>query len=91
MSKAATAMMTDTLRLELAPFGIKVIALKTGTVKSKFYKNQTRGNSGYAARGVDLHAGKGGGGEQYAWWYDYPNDGGDDDLGGASCWGSVGS
>jgi 1-acylglycerone phosphate reductase len=62
MSKAATAMMTDTLRLELAPFGIKVIALKTGTVKSKFYENQPPpgGNSGYAARGVDLHASKGG-------------------------------
>lgn len=43
MSKAATAMMTDTLRLELAPFGIKIIALKTGTVKSKFYENDPGG------------------------------------------------
>ena len=43
MSEAATAMMTDTLRLELAPFGIKVIALKTGTVKSKLYENPPPG------------------------------------------------
>ena len=34
-------MMTDTPRPELAPFGIKVIDLKTGTVKPKFYHNQT--------------------------------------------------
>jgi NAD(P)-dependent dehydrogenase (short-subunit alcohol dehydrogenase family) len=43
MSKAATAVMTDTLRLEIAPFGIKIIALKTGTVKSKFYESRTPG------------------------------------------------
>lgn len=46
MSKAATTMMTDTLGLELALFGIIVIALKTGTVKSKFYGNQTPGGGG---------------------------------------------
>ena len=42
MSKAATVMMTDSLRLELAPFNIKIIELKTGAVKSKFY-NQDGG------------------------------------------------
>jgi 1-acylglycerone phosphate reductase len=40
ISKAATAMLTDTLRLELAPFGIKVVDLKTGAVKSNFFDNQ---------------------------------------------------
>src|SRR2546423_2589153 len=43
MSKAAAAMMTDNLRLELAPFGIKVIDLKTGAVKSNFFDNQPGG------------------------------------------------
>lgn len=43
MSKAATAMMTDNLRLELVSFDIKVIDLKTGAVKSKSYDNQPRG------------------------------------------------
>lgn len=33
-SKAAAATFSDSLRLELAPFGIKVIDLKTGTVQS---------------------------------------------------------
>lgn len=42
-SKAATAMLTDTLRLELAPFGLKVIDLKTGSVKSHVYENQANG------------------------------------------------
>jgi 1-acylglycerone phosphate reductase len=42
-SKAATAMLTDTLRLELAPFGLKVIDLKTGSVKSRVYENQANG------------------------------------------------
>lgn len=38
-SKAAANSMTDTLRLELAPFGIKVIALLTGSVQSNFFNN----------------------------------------------------
>jgi len=38
-SKAALAMLTDTLRLEVAPFGIRVVELKTGTVVSNFYEN----------------------------------------------------
>ena len=39
-SKAATAMMTDTMRLELQPLGIKVVDLKTGSVTSGFFPNQ---------------------------------------------------
>ncbi|KAH8666122.1 hypothetical protein BGZ61DRAFT_461633 [Ilyonectria robusta] len=42
-SKAAAAMMTDTLRLELAPFDIKVVDLKTGAVTSNFYENRQGG------------------------------------------------
>jgi 1-acylglycerone phosphate reductase len=39
-TKAAAAMLSDTLRLELAPFGIYVVDIKTGVVRSKFYENQ---------------------------------------------------
>ena len=42
-SKAAAALMTDTLRLELAPFNIKVVDLKTGSVASQFFANQLGG------------------------------------------------
>jgi NAD(P)-dependent dehydrogenase (short-subunit alcohol dehydrogenase family) len=38
-SKAALSMMTDTLRLEVAPFGVRVVELKTGSVESNFHKN----------------------------------------------------
>ena len=38
-SKAALAMLTDTLRLEVAPFGIRVVELKTGTVESNFHEH----------------------------------------------------
>lgn len=38
-SKAALAMLTDTLRLEVAPFGIRVVELKTGTVESNFHES----------------------------------------------------
>src|ERR1700722_74079 len=38
-SKAALAMLTDTLRLEVAPFGIRVVELKTGSVESNFHEN----------------------------------------------------
>lgn len=34
-SKAAVAMLSDTMRLEFTPFDIQVVDLKTGTVKSK--------------------------------------------------------
>ena len=39
-SKAAMAMISDTMRLELEPFGVRVVELKTGAVKSGFYQNQ---------------------------------------------------
>ncbi|KIW15867.1 hypothetical protein PV08_05917 [Exophiala spinifera] len=38
-SKAAAAMLVQNLRLELAPFGIKVIDLKTGGVKTNIHDN----------------------------------------------------
>ena len=43
-SKAAAAMLTDNLRLELGPFNIKVIDLKTGAVRTNFFNNQTGGS-----------------------------------------------
>ncbi|KAK9236974.1 NADPH-dependent 1-acyldihydroxyacetone phosphate reductase [Lipomyces kononenkoae] len=39
-SKAAMAIFSDTARLELEPFGIKVIELKTGAVSTNMIKNQ---------------------------------------------------
>lgn len=44
-SKAAAAILTENLRLELAPFGVKVIDMKTGAVKSKFFANM-KGENG---------------------------------------------
>ncbi|RDA93320.1 hypothetical protein CP533_2031 [Ophiocordyceps camponoti-saundersi (nom. inval.)] len=41
-SKAAAANLTEVLRLELAPFGIKVINLMTGSVRSTFHDNAPR-------------------------------------------------
>ena len=38
-SKAAAASLTDTLRLELEPFGVKVVDMKTGAVRSNAYAN----------------------------------------------------
>ena len=38
-SKAAAAMLVHNLRLELAPFGIEVIELKTGAVKTNIHDN----------------------------------------------------
>ncbi|KAI1799350.1 NAD(P)-binding protein [Daldinia bambusicola] len=37
-SKAALSMLTDTMRLELEPFGIKVIELRSGVVKTNLIK-----------------------------------------------------
>ncbi|RVX75522.1 hypothetical protein B0A52_00875 [Exophiala mesophila] len=48
-SKAAIALMTDCLRLELQPFNIRVIELKTGNVNSKFFSN-TNGFVGTTAK-----------------------------------------
>jgi 1-acylglycerone phosphate reductase len=41
-SKAALSMLTDTLRLEVAPFGVRVVELKTGSVESNFHDNVGR-------------------------------------------------
>ena len=39
-SKAAVASLSDTMRLELAPLGVKVIHVITGAVRSRFWENQ---------------------------------------------------
>jgi 1-acylglycerone phosphate reductase len=36
-SKATSAMLADTLRLEMKPFGIRVVEIKTGGVRSNFF------------------------------------------------------
>ena len=41
-SKAALAMFSDVLRLELQPFGVTVIDLKTGAVLSNFFRNHQK-------------------------------------------------
>jgi 1-acylglycerone phosphate reductase len=38
-SKAVNTMLTDTLRLEMKPFGIRVVEIKTGGVRSNFFEN----------------------------------------------------
>lgn len=38
-SKAAMAVFSDSLRLEMEPFGVKVVDLKTGAVRSNFFAN----------------------------------------------------
>lgn len=45
-SKAAMAMISDTQRLELEPFGITVVDLKTGVVRSNLIKNQIDATQG---------------------------------------------
>lgn len=42
-SKAAAAMLTENLRLEIAPFKIRVVDLKTGAVRWGFYDNMNSG------------------------------------------------
>lgn len=45
-SKAALSMLSDTMRLELEPFGVKVIELRTGVVKTNLIKTmQTSTNT----------------------------------------------
>ncbi len=41
-SKAAMEMVSDALRMEVKPFGIDVIVVEPGSVKSEWYKNATR-------------------------------------------------
>ncbi|KAG2226107.1 hypothetical protein INT45_011724 [Circinella minor] len=41
MSKAAVHSLTDTLRMELAPFGIQAVVIAPGSIKSNFGKNST--------------------------------------------------
>ena len=40
-SKAAAAMFSDHQRIELAPFGVRVVDLRTGCVKSNFHANRS--------------------------------------------------
>lgn len=42
-SKAAAAIVSDTLRLELAPLGLRVVQLKSGATKSGFLENANGG------------------------------------------------
>ncbi|OAP60005.1 hypothetical protein AYL99_05007 [Fonsecaea erecta] len=44
-SKAATAMFSTHMRLELQPFGVHVIDLKTGCVHSRFHANHQHGQA----------------------------------------------
>ncbi|KAL2071760.1 hypothetical protein VTL71DRAFT_12995 [Oculimacula yallundae] len=39
-SKAAANLLSETLRVELAPFGVEVITVVTGIVKTEFFNNQ---------------------------------------------------
>ena len=50
-SKAAVAMFSEHQRLELAPFGIKVVEMKTGTVKSLINVNGTSNGGGTLPNG----------------------------------------
>ena len=47
-SKAALSMLADTLRVEMIPFGVKVVDLKTGSVRTNFHGNLGGGNQGKA-------------------------------------------
>lgn len=44
-SKAALSMYTECLRLEMLPFNIKVVDLRTRTVKTRFFENATAANN----------------------------------------------
>lgn len=43
-SKAAFARLSDGMRLELAPFGVRVVELKTAMVRSNFIRNSNHSN-----------------------------------------------
>lgn len=59
-------MISDTLRLELEPFGIKVIDLRTAIVKTNLIKNLRENRKAGFAKVVDLRAGEGSSGEVVA-------------------------
>lgn len=58
-SKAAMAIFSDTQRLELKPFGIRVVDLKTGFVQSNFQKNQRKDEGGFLPAGSIYEKAKG--------------------------------
>lgn len=52
-TKHAIEAMSDALRLEVAPFGVRVVVIEPGTIDTKFYENANR----YAVHtGVDDHS-----------------------------------
>ena len=56
-SKAALAMLTDTLRLELAPFHIKVVELKTGYVMTNLFDNLASSGEDLVMPETSMYAG----------------------------------
>lgn len=55
-SKAALAMLTDTLRLELEPLGIGVVELKSGAVRTNIFANSNVGAGGEVLPAATLFA-----------------------------------
>ena len=55
-SKAALIMFSDTLRLELQPFGITVVDLRTAIVKTNFFKNLREHQNPILPPGFNLRA-----------------------------------
>ncbi|KIW48505.1 hypothetical protein, variant [Exophiala oligosperma] len=53
-SKAAAAMFSTHMRIELEPFNIKVVDLKTGCVHSKFHANHQGGNASLPSTSIYL-------------------------------------
>lgn len=47
-SKAALNLFSETLRLELSPFGVTVLSILAGTVDSQFHANDTGSGTGFA-------------------------------------------
>lgn len=64
-SKAAITQFTEGLRLELQPFGVRVINMMTGSVKSAFYTNSEKGklppNSLYQGAAAEIESSMSGG------------------------------
>lgn len=51
-SKAAAAMFSTHMRIELEPFNVRVVDLKTGCVHSKFHANHQGGNANLPATSI---------------------------------------